>query len=235
MVRVSAMATDTAYGMSSSVAVGTPLAITPEAPAPPDERPALGAMLMATDSNTPGAGVRVELGIHAKETLVLDDKIVVDFGSYGVPDSIDESRVNLRVWGRAGNDGEARMPYEGNPSDVTVSGSKVTLVLGTLENSNASPKSVSRVMTDDEVEITFRDGAGITNPTSAKADEGYYSIGVDADRTKGRTMVAALTRRSTRTATLVASSARYRLIPRRAAVTRKLPSPVRASALALPP
>ena len=183
MVRVSAKATDTAYGMSSSVAVGTPLAITPDAPAPPDERPALGAMLMATDSDTPGAGVRVELALHAKERLDLDDKIVVDFSSFGLPDSIDESRVDVRVWGRDGNDGEARMPYEGNPSDVTISGSEVTLVLETLENSNASPKTVSRLMMDDEVEITFRESAGITNPTAA----GDYSISIDADRTKGRT------------------------------------------------
>ena len=152
-----------------------------------DDRDALGSTLMATDSNTPGAGVRVELAFHAKEELDLDEKIVVDFGSFGVPDSIDENRVDLRVWGRDGNDGEARMPYEGHPSDVTVSDKKVTIVLGTLSNPNAAPKSLNRIMMNDEVEITFRQSVGITNPTAAKADEADYSIGIDADRDKGRT------------------------------------------------
>ena len=188
MVRVSATNADTANGATSTVgqdAIAAPMAVTVD-PEPPAERPALKAPLMATDSSTAGAAVRVELAIQAKERLDLDDNIVVDFGSFGVPDSIDESRVDLRVWGRAGNDGEARMPYEGHPTDVTVSGSKVTLVLGQLSNANATPKSVSRVMMDDEVNITFRQSAGITNPTSAKDNQGNYTIGVDADSDMGR-------------------------------------------------
>ncbi len=194
MVRVSATNADTADGQASAVdkdAVAAPLAVTPDDPDPLDDRPDLRASLEATDSNTPGGNVRVRLAFHANKDLGIDDKIVIDFGSsaFGVPDSIDEDKVDLRVWGSTSNDGETRRAYEGHPADVTISGSKVTLILGaSLTNSNADPTSVSGIMMNDEVNITFRESVGITNPTSAKGDEGDYRINIDADRDMGRTM-----------------------------------------------
>ena len=187
MVRVSATSEGTADGEPSDIdkdAIGVPTALTR---GELENRDDLGATINATNSDTPGGRVRVELEFHADHEVNLSDRIVVDFGSFGVPDSIDENRVDLRVWGRDDHDGETRQPYEGNPDDVTVDGSEVTLVLGTLENDNATPATVNRIQEGAEVKITFRESAGITNPTTAKDDEGNYSIGIDADGPIGRT------------------------------------------------
>ncbi len=187
MVRVRAITQDAPDGDASVInqnSIGVPTALTRGELV---NRPDLDATIDATNSDTPGGRVRVELGFHAAHEVNLSDRIVVNFGSFGVPDSIDESRVDLRVWGRDDHDGETRQPYEGNPDDVTVDGSEVTLVLGTLENDNATPATVNRLQEGAEVEITFRESAGITNPTTANDDEGNYSIGIDADGPIGRT------------------------------------------------
>ena len=105
-------------------------------------------------SDTPDAAVGITLHTHTVEPITGGSDIVVDLAGFGVPGTIAENRVIVESTGAN---------FVGYPSEVTVSGKKVTLTIpnfrpdGMLENRNVA----TGVYT-----VAFKQSAGITNPTS---------------------------------------------------------------------
>ena len=113
--------------------------------------------------------------------------IVINLPKFGLPSSISEADVDIY-------DGNFRV----NPSEVTISGDNVTLVLGkflAVKDDNPVPDSDSANLIDSgdkKVTITIRERAGIKTPTKAgdypvkvdgkdADDEDGYDIGDDED------------------------------------------------------
>ena len=116
-------------------------------------------------SDTPGAAVQVTLNTTNTAAIAGGHDIVVDFGKngFGIPSSIPEERILIEDTLVAAVSGDIDTGYKGNPGSVTVSGSKVTLTMPfTLPNgSTASPPIATGTY-----KVTFKQSAGITNPTS---------------------------------------------------------------------
>ena len=112
----------------------------------------------SVSSDTPGAAVRVTL--KAKLAVALDGEIAVKLADFGLPSSINASDVTIRS-----NDGVIH--YQGNPTGVTISGSTITLTLGTLKGLTDSSKTLIDLMSGMVTTITIQQSAGITNPTAA--------------------------------------------------------------------
>jgi len=108
-----------------------------------------GAELSTT---TPGADVRVEISTRAMMKIPGGDDIAVTLEGFGIPDTIDESDV--RIEGGSANNV--------NPSDVSVSGSKVTISLPTTDARDMD----YNIPAETDYTIVFKQGAGLTNPTS---------------------------------------------------------------------
>lgn len=132
----------------------------------------------AVSSDTPGAAVRVTL--KAKLAVALDGEIAVKLDKFGLPTSIDKDEVTIRS-----NDGT--LHYQGNPTGVTVSGSTVTLTLGTLKGLTDSTKTLIDLKSDKVTTITIQQSAGITNPTAANVDG--YDLEVGSDKTTNKATV----------------------------------------------
>ncbi len=104
-------------------------------------------------SSVPGATVRVRLAVFAESGIHRDEDITVDFSgpdsesSFTVPESIDESRVQMRYLGRTFT-----------PSEVLVQGDKVVLTL---------PEKDGPELVRGEYLIVFKQSAGIRNPLAA--------------------------------------------------------------------
>ena len=116
------------------------------------------------------------------------DDIVINLPKFGLPSSINTADVTI-------SDGTSTA----NPSEVTISGDNVTLVLGKFTDEDpedtakaAGDSHSANVINDDdrEVTITIRERAGIKTPTKAgnypvkvdgkdAADEDGYDIGGD--------------------------------------------------------
>ena len=103
------------------------------------------------------------------------DDIVINLKDFGLPISIDTEDVTI-------DDGT----NTANPSEVTISGDNVTLLLGKFTNEDpddsnkvAGNSHSANVIDegDDEITITIRERAGIKTPTKA-GDE--YKVKVDA-------------------------------------------------------
>ena len=75
----------------------------------------------------------VSIIAHAEEQINGGRDIVVGLAGFGVPDSIDEDDV--LVDGKGVTDimigGEASASYYGNPADVSVSGTSITITIPT--------------------------------------------------------------------------------------------------------
>ena len=108
-----------------------------------------GAELSTT---SPGADVRVEISTRAMMEIPGGDDIDVTLSGFGIPDTIDESDVRIEG-GSASNV---------NPSDVSVSGSKVTISLPTTDARDMD----YNIPAETDYSIIFKQGAGLTNPTS---------------------------------------------------------------------
>ena len=131
----------------------------------------------ATNSSTAGAGVR--LNLRAMLRADIDDEITIDLAGFGVPSSIEEDLITIQ-----GTDGTKE-----NPSDVSVSGSKISIVLPDLDPDGDSPDADSMnlgatsddatpVVTKEMTTIRISNKAGITNPVN----QGKYAIKIsDSD------------------------------------------------------
>ena len=107
-------------------------------------------------SDTPGAAVGVTLHTSAGTPVGQGQDIVVDLTGFGVPTTIAENRVIIDSDGQSPND------FSGYPSEVTVTGKKVTLTVPNfLPNGSEQMDLVGGIY-----RITFKQSAGITNPTS---------------------------------------------------------------------
>ena len=103
-------------------------------------------------SKTAGAAVQVVLNVNADSVKNEATDITVDLKKFGVPTTIAEGAV---IIGGA---------YSGEPQSVTVNGNKVTLALYARfpGAADAAPEIAVGAYT-----ITFKQSAGITNPTKA--------------------------------------------------------------------
>ena len=141
---------------------------------------------LATTETTPGKSV--ELTVHAQIDAAILDKIVIDLGSFGVPSSIDKDNIRIAKNNVTANAGDDSFVI-GNPSAVTVSGTKVTLTFGDLDGDGENGEELD--IDQNATRITFLVDAGITLP----ARHNIYDIGVSSDTTKGGTTAAALVNR----------------------------------------
>ena len=105
-------------------------------------------------SNSAGATVRIDIDADADAAIAGGEDIVVELPKFGLPSSIDETDVLID------SDG-----YSGNPSDVTVSGSKITIEVPTREATSGG--SMRTGIPAGDYSIKLKQGAGITNPTAA--------------------------------------------------------------------
>ena len=126
-----------------------------------------------TDSTTAGATVKVTL--QATTTVRVNDSIVLGMTGFGLPDEIKASDVLV-------DDGE----NSAQPTDVSVSGSNVTITMGKLKSTevNSAPDNV---IDNESITITIASRAGVKNPNKA----GTYLVTMDSKDTADRTGVDA--------------------------------------------
>ena len=110
-------------------------------------------------SSSKTAGAAVRLALQALITASEGDEITIDLTDFGLPTTIDPDDVTI-----------TNGTITGNPSDVVVSGSKVSLYFTDLSPDDDA--TAGQTITGGTSTITFRQRAGITNPTTA----GSYGI-----------------------------------------------------------
>ena len=124
-----------------------------------------------------GADVGLTVKGNAGRQIRGGREISVSLPGFGVPGSIDENNVII--------DGIRDGSYYGNPSDVTVSGTKITITVP-ARDTNEQGGRVEAKITPGFYEIIFKGKAGLSNPTS----RGMKTITVsDADATDEKLMV----------------------------------------------
>lgn len=121
--------------------------VEPPKPPKPPARIENGVELSSSDA---GANVRIDIDADADMAIAGGEDIVVELPKFGLPSSIDESDVLID------SDG-----YSGNPSDVTVSGSKITIEVPTRDGTARTNIPVG------DYSIKLKQGADITNPSAA--------------------------------------------------------------------
>ena len=110
-------------------------------------------------SNDPGAAVRIKIDQFADAEVPPGDDIVINLKDFGVPSTITESQV---LFGDAGDvEGVTTTSYVGNPSEVSVSGKKITLTTPATKEDGTSHNAVTGPYT-----IVFKQSAGISNPNT---------------------------------------------------------------------
>ena len=124
-------------------------------------------------SDVAGDAVQVSVQADAQSPITSATDITIDLKGFGVPSSIPESSVNI-----SDDSGDPDPAYVGEPNSVTVNGTKITLALyARFPGSTSSDQAGSLT---DSYTVTFKQSAGITNPTTA----GKKTINVkDADPT----------------------------------------------------
>ena len=100
-------------------------------------------------TNSPGADVRVEISTSAGATIPGGDDIMVTLDGFGIPETIEASDVIIQT------------DRNINPSDISVDGDEVTLSLPTTIGETTNPYNIMGAYS-----IIFKQGAGLTNPTS---------------------------------------------------------------------
>ena len=110
-------------------------------------------------SKVAGAAVQVVAGADADAEVSSATDIVVDLKKFGVPSAIGERSVII-----TGTDGVPQA-YVGEPSSVTVSGTKVTLALYSRFPGQSTATGAGTLK--GPYKVTFKQSAGITNPIVA--------------------------------------------------------------------
>ena len=110
-------------------------------------------------SKVAGAAVQVVAGADAGAEVSSATDIVVDLKKFGVPSAIGERSVII-----TGTDGVPQA-YVGEPSSVTVSGTKVTLALYSRFPGQSTATGAGTLK--GPYKVTFKQSAGITNPIVA--------------------------------------------------------------------
>ena len=129
------------------------------------------AVLVKLSSMVPGAAVQITIEDDADVQMVSGDDILVDLTDTGfvVPSTISNSGINIVSDGPTeGTGATATEPNDviGSPSNVTVTGSKVSLTIpyGVDSNGNAESRTIE---TGQKYTITIKQSAGINNPAAA--------------------------------------------------------------------
>ena len=130
------------------VAIGgaTTVTVAADAMPEPDPEPSI-----ALSSNEPGAAVQITITDTAGYAIMPNQDIRVDLSAFSVPSTIADSDVQIS------SDG-----YNGNPSNVVVSGSNVTMTVPNVKaNGDDQTEAVSGSYT-----IRIKQSAGVTNAAS---------------------------------------------------------------------
>ena len=146
-VRVAAMNSE---GTGNYVQGSAQTMATPETVVVPDRTP----NDVDLSSYKAGAAVRIDIDADADAMIPGGEDIVVELPKFGLPSSISTSEVLID------SDG-----YVGNPSDVTVSGSKITIEVPAREATSSGSQRTSIPVGDYSIRI--KQGAGVTNPVAA--------------------------------------------------------------------
>ena len=121
------------------------------APEPtPEPTPAPDPMV-ELNTQEPGAAVQITIRDSAAAAIMPDEQIELDLSGFSVPDTIDDSDISISSGG-----------YRGNPSNVVVSGSNVTM---TVPNVKANGDDQEAPVMGDYT-IRIKQSAGITNAAS---------------------------------------------------------------------
>ena len=115
-----------------------------EPPTPPEPMVSLSSM-------EPGAAVQITIEDMAAEPIMPDEQIQIDLSAFSVPDTIADSGISISSEG-----------YRGTPSNVTVSGSMVTL---TVPNVKANGEDQDAPVMG-EYTIRVKQSAGVMNAAS---------------------------------------------------------------------
>ena len=162
----------------SSLAVTGDTTLDVEAPQPdpdPEPAPELGVTLSTYKA---GADVTITVNATAGDDILGGRDIEVTLPGFGIPSTIDDSDVILD--GGAGS-------YYGNPADVSVSGSTITITLPTRVAGAGG--SVDRAEISGAYSVYFKNSAGLSNPTSAGDKEITVSDSDTDDETSTVTIV----------------------------------------------
>ena len=102
-------------------------------------------------SQEPGAAVQITIAASAAAAIMPDEQIEVDLSAFSVPDTIADSDISISSAG-----------YRGNPSNVVVSGKKVTMTVPNVR-ANGDPQEMP---VSGDYTIRIKQSAGITNAAS---------------------------------------------------------------------
>ena len=130
----------------SEVTVTAVPVVTPEPTPPPTPEVDLS-------SQTPGAAVQITIEDMAAsdDPIMPSEDITVDLSGFSVPDTIADSSVTISSGG-----------YNGNPSDVVVTGSKITMTVPNVR-ANGDPQEMP---ISGGYTIRIKQSAGVTNASS---------------------------------------------------------------------
>ena len=136
-------------GSGNSVDIGGPSMITVAADATGGNgEPEPGIEL---NTQEPGAAVQITITDSADPAILPDEQIEMDLSGFSVPETIADSDISISSEG-----------YRGNPSNIVVNGSTVTMTVPNVKASGADQReSVRGVYT-----IRIKQSAGVTNAAS---------------------------------------------------------------------
>ena len=127
-------------------------------------------------SHEPGAAVQITIRANAAAAIMPNQDITVDLSGFSVPDTIADAAVQISSYG-----------YNGNPSNVVVSGSKVTMSVPNVKaNGDDQMESVM-----GNYSIRVKQSAGVTNAASggSKTVKWVENAPNDADEANKEAMV----------------------------------------------
>ena len=103
------------------------------------------------NTQEPGAAVQITITDSADPAILPDEQIEMDLSGFSVPETIADSDISISSEG-----------YRGNPSNIVVNGSTVTMTVPNVKASGADQReSVRGVYT-----IRIKQSAGVTNAAS---------------------------------------------------------------------
>ena len=102
-------------------------------------------------SQEPGAAVQITIAASAAAAIMPNQDITVDLSAFSVPSTIADSAIDISSEG-----------FDGNPSNVVVSGSKVTMTVPNVKANGADQEE--SVMGNYSIRI--KQSAGVTNAAS---------------------------------------------------------------------
>ena len=108
-------------------------------------------------SMSAGADITLTVKATAGRTIRGGREISIDLPGFGIPDSIDEEEVII--------EGPDTASYYGNPSDVSISGSEITLTVPARDTNSTGGREEARI-NPGFYTVLFKQGAGLSNPTS---------------------------------------------------------------------